>query len=138
MEEVPSILPTNVGGRGTVVGEATVSVSNMGGRGNGLDKAPVSVSLNVGDRGRDLDAVSGGTSHGLGAGQLTGSSGRPVRGGNGIVGYMHDFEAADRKVGDITFVFSCYVIHFVAGICITSFGFVITLASIAIHYRNSV
>ena len=138
MEEVPSTLPTNMGGRGTVVGEATVSVSNMGGRGSGLEEASVSVPVDVGDRGRDLDAVSGGTSHGLGAGQLTGSSGRPVRGSNGIIGYIHDFEAADRKVGDITFVFSCYVIHFVAGICNSAFVFVITLASIAIYHRNSV
>ena len=121
MEEVPLALPTNVGGRGSV-----------------MEEAPVSLSTIVGGRGRDLDTVSGGTLHGLGEEQLTGNRGRPVKGSNGIVGYMHDFEAADRKVGDITFVFSCYVIHFVAGICITSFGFVITLASIAIHYRNSV
>ena len=108
---VPSAMSDNVGGRGSVEGEATMSVFDMGGRVSDLE-APVV--------GRDLDEVSGGTAtttttttHNLGAGHLTG---RPVRGSNGIIGYMHDFEAADRKVGDITFVFSCNVIYFVAGI----------------------
>ena len=83
----------SVGGYGSVEGESTMSV---GGRVSALE-APVSV-------GRDLDGVSMGTpvtAHSLG---------RPVRGSTGIVGYMNDYKAGTRKVGDLTFVFSCYVI----------------------------
>ena len=110
----------------------------MGGRENEMEEAPVSLSTIVGDRGRDLDTVSGGTLHGLGEEELTGNRGRPVKGSNGIVGYMHDFEAADRKVGDITFVFSCYVIPFIAGICNSSFSLDIALAPIVIYHRHTV
>ena len=80
-------------------GEASVSV---GGRVANLE-APVVV--------RDLDGVSGGTT------TVTGNLGRPVRGSHGIVGYINDFEAGTRKVGDLTFVFTCYVMLFIIGIC---------------------
>ena len=126
-------MSNNVGGRGSVEGEATIPVSDVGGRGSELE-APVSVPL----VGRDLVGVTGGTAtHNLGARPLTGSLGRPVRGSNGIVGYMNDFEAGNRKVGDLTFVFSCYVILFIAGICNSIFCCV-TLASVLIYYRHPV
>ena len=80
---------------------------------------------------RDVDVHSSGIS------TVTGSLGRPVRGSSGIVGYMNDFEAGNRKVGDITFVFSCYVILFIAGICSSIFCCV-TLASVLINYRHPV
>ena len=111
----------SAGGYGSVEGESTMSV---GGRVSALE-APVSV-------GRDLDGVSMGT-----ATVTTHSLGRPVRGSTGIVGYMNDFEAGNRKVGDLTFVFSCYVILFIAGICNSIFCCV-TLASVFINYRNSI
>ena len=103
-----------------------------------MEEAPVAVSTIVGGRGTELDTARGGTDHGLEEDQITGNRGRPVKGSNGIIGYMHDYEAADRKVSGITFVFSCYVIYFVAGVCITSSGFVISLASIAANDRYSV
>ena len=95
-----------VGGHGSVEGEASVSV---GGRVANLE-APVV--------GRDLDGVSGGTT------TVTGNLGRPVRG-------SHDFEAGARKVGDLTFVFICYVMLFIVGIC-NSTNYCAMLATIVI------
>ena len=115
---VPSAMSDNVGGHGSVEGEATMSV---GGRVSDLE-APVV--------GRDLDGVSGGTA------TFTGSLGRPVRGSNGIVGYMNDFEAGTRKVGDLTFVFSCYVILVIVGICKSIF-WCVALSSVSLYHRNS-
>ena len=84
--------------------EVPVALSTiMGGRGNEMEEAPVALSTIVGGRGNQLDTVRGGTHHGLVEDQVTGSNGRPVRGSNGIVGWMHDHEAADKKVSDITF-----------------------------------
>ena len=103
-------------------GEATMSVFDMGGRVSDLE-APVV--------GRDLDGVSGGTT------TVTGNLGRPVRGSHGIVGYINDFEAGTRKVGDLTFVFICYVMLFIVGIC-NSTNYCVTLATIVIIYRNSI
>ena len=48
--------------------------------------------------------------HGSVEEQVTGDLGRLVRGSYGIVGWMHDNEAANKKVSSITYVVSCYVI----------------------------
>ena len=79
---------------------------------------------------RDVDVLSSGIP------TVTGSLGRPVRGSNGIVGYMNDFEAGTRKVGDLTFVFSCYVILVIVGICKSIF-WCVSLASVSLYHRNS-
>ena len=103
-----------------------------------MEEAPVAVSTIVGGRGTELDTARGRTDHGLEEDQITGNRGRPVKGSNGIIGWMHDHEAADKKVSGITFVFNCYVIYFVAGVCITSSSFVISLASVTINDRYTV
>ena len=103
-----------------------------------MEETPIALSTIVGGRGNQLDTVRGGSRHGLVEDQVTGNNGRPVKGSNGIVGWMHDHEAADRKVSGITFVVSCYVIYFVAGVCVTSSSFVISLASVTINDRYTV
>ena len=105
-----------------VEGYSNVEGETVGGRVSSL-AAPVVE--------RDVDVLSSGTP------TVTGSLGRPVRGSNGLVGYMNDYEAGTRKVGDLTFVFSCYVILFIAGICNSIFCCV-TLASVFVNHRNSI
>ena len=94
-----------------------------------MDETPTELSAIVGGRGNQLDIVRGGSCHGSVEEQVTGDLGRPVRGSYGIVGWMHDNEAANKKVSAITYVVSCYVICFVAGVCITFTGFFILVAS---------
>ena len=93
----------------------------------------MALSAIVGGRGNQLDIVRGGSRHGPVEEQFTGDIGRPVRGSNGVVGWMRDHEAANKKVSGITFVVNCYVICFVAGVCITSSSFVISLASVTAY-----
>ena len=103
-----------------------------------MEEIPLSLSTIVGGRGNSLDTARSGSRDGLVEEPVSGSIGRPVKGSNGIVGWMHDHEAADSKVSGVTFVVSCYVIYFVAGVCITSSGFVISLTSVTSHDRYTV
>ena len=74
------------------------------------EEIPLSLDSIVGGRGNSLDTVRSGSRDGLVEEPVSGSIGRPVKGNNGIVGWMYDHEAADSKVSGVTFVVSCYVI----------------------------
>ena len=68
-----------------------------------MEEAPTALSTIVGGRGHQLDTARGGAQRGFVEDVVTVNNGRPVRGSNGIVGWMHDHEATDKKVSDITF-----------------------------------
>ena len=100
-----------------------------------MDETPIELSAIVGGRGNQLDIVRGGSCHGSVEEQVTGDLGRPVRGSNGIVGWMHDNEAANKKVSGITYVVSCYVICFFAGIYLAITSYFVTISSVNIFNR---
>ena len=96
--------PTIVGGSGSVESKASVSVGGIVG-GHVEGRACVTVG------GRDLNGASGGTA------VVTGSLGRPARERLGNMVHFNDYKAETKKVGDLTFVFTCYVMLFIVGIC---------------------
>ena len=61
--------------------------------------------------GRDLDGAREGTA------VVSGSLRRPVRERLGNMVHSDDYKAETKKVGDLTFVFTCYVMLFIIGIC---------------------
>ena len=103
-----------------------------------MEEAPIELSAIVGGRGNQLDLIGGGSRQGTVEEQVTGDLGRPVRGSNGVIGWMRDHEAANKKVSNITYVINCYVICFVAGVYLTSTGIFIMITSVSVVYRYSV
>ena len=92
----------------------------------------------MGGRGRQLDVCRDGSRQRTVEVKVTDDLGRPVRGRDGVIGWMHDHEAVSKKVSDSTYVINCYVICFVAGVYITSTSIFVSLASVTVVYRYSV
>ena len=95
------------------------------------EETPLSPDSTVEGRGNSLETARSESRDSRAEEPASGNSGRPVKGKNGIVGWMTDHEAADSKVSGVTFVVNCYVIYFVAGDCITSFGVIVSLTSVS-------
>ena len=74
-----------------------------------MEEAPIELSDIVGGRGNQLDVSGGGSRHGSVEVQVTGDLGRPVRGSNGVIGWMRDHEAVSKKVSGSTYVINCYI-----------------------------
>ena len=92
----------------------------------------------VGGRGNQLDVCRDGSGHRTVEVKVTGDLGRPVRGRDGVVGWMRDHEAVSKKVSGSTYVINCYVICFVAGIHLAITSFFVTISSVTIFNLDSV
>ena len=103
-----------------------------------MEEAPLDQLAIVGGRGNQLDISRDGSRHRTVEVKVTGDLGRPVRGRDGVVGWMRDHEAVSKKVSGSTYVINCYVIYFVAGVYLTSTGIFVTITSVTVVYRYSV
>ena len=101
-------------------------------------EAPIDQSAIVGGRGNQLDLCRDGSRHGTVEVKVTGDLGRPVRGRDGVVGWMRDHEAVSKKVSGSTYVINCYVVCFVAGIHLATTSVIVTISSVTIFNRDSV
>ena len=101
-------------------------------------EASIDQSAIVGGRGNQLDLHRDGSRHGTVEVQVTGDLGRPVRGSNGVIGWMRDHKAVSKKVSGITYVINCYVICSVAGVYITSTSVFVSLASVTVINQYTV
>ena len=98
-----------------------------------LDQAAI-----VGGRGNQLDGCRDGSRHRTVEVKVTGDLGRPVRGRNGVVGWMRDHQAVSKKVSGSTYVINCYVICFVAGIHPATTSVFVMISSVTVFNRYSV
>ena len=73
-------------------------------------EVPVDQAAIVGGRGRQLDVCRDGSRQRTVEVKVTDDLGRPVRGKDGVVGWMRDHEAVTKKVSGSFYVKSCYVI----------------------------
>ena len=101
-------------------------------------EAPVEQAAIVGGRGRQLAVSRDGSSQRNIEVKVTTDLGKPVRGRDGVVGWMRDHEAVTKKVSGSAYVNSCYVICFVAGINLTTTSVIVTISSVTIFNRDSV
>ena len=100
-------------------------------------EAPVEQAAIVGGRGRQLAVSRDGSSQCNIEVKVTTDLGKPVRGRDGVVGWMHDHEAVTKKVSGNVYVNSCYTLYFVAGINFATTSIFVTITSIIVLDRDS-
>ena len=70
----------------------------------------------LGGRGRQLDVAREGRSQQQVEVKVTADQGRPVKGPNGVVGYMKDHEMVSKKVSYKVEIVCCFISFLIAGV----------------------
>ena len=91
----------------------------------------------MGGRGRQLAAPREGSSQQTVEVKVTSDMGKPVKGKNGVVGWMRDHGAVSKKVSYKVLIDCCFTSLLIAGVNFATAGFVIITSPLVILCRDS-
>ena len=95
-------------------------------------QAPVEQVDIVDGRGRQLTASREGSGRKRVEVKVTSDLGKPVRGRDGVVGWVSDYGAVSKKVSGKVIVDYCFTTFFVAGFNLTTASIIFTIATISL------
>ena len=104
---------------------------------SGERQAVVKVADILGGRGRQLEASREGRSQQHVEVKVTTDQGKPVKGPNGVVGWIKDHEVVSKKVSYKVAIDCCFISQFIAGVNFATVPFLICARTISILCRST-